>query len=85
MVRTGQIERKSSMVYNIYEHWMAVFIAVRQMLLQIQQKQKKNIYFHHMAMALEEFTGWIWYSRDLLVASSVIGTFHQVGRAVVIY
>lgn len=30
---------------------------------------------HHMAMALEEFTGWFWYSRDLLVASLVRGLF----------
>lgn len=33
------------------------------------------LFSHHMAMALEEFTGCFWYSRDLLVASLVKGLF----------
>lgn len=41
---------------------------------------KRTFFSHHMAMALEEFTGWFWYSRDLLVASSVEGLFIMIQK-----
>lgn len=38
-------------------------------------RQHFSSFIHHMAMALEEFTGFIWHSRVLFVASLMNGQF----------